>query len=168
MGSAPRFINLSFPLKCKQGAPRIYFGGLKSSAADLKAPAFYVPLSISSRCLLSQLSSIPLFWRKHMYLPIVNRVEVDDVVCFTVLRCSLSLHDIVTAFNVNKDLIRIKLWRNPPWLKVPTLKDFSSGMHLPWTLFGVCSFPKGSETTNLICNKIRLVDPDGRNRWVHV
>ena len=44
-----------------------------------------------------------------MYLPIVNRVEVDDVVCFTVLRCSLSLNDIVTAFNVNKDLIRIKL-----------------------------------------------------------
>ena len=50
-----------------------------------------------------------------MYLPIVNRVEVDDVVCFTVLRCSLSLHDIVTAFNVNKDLIQSvagckKLW----------------------------------------------------------
>ena len=132
--------------------------------ASLLSPKFYSPSppAASSPLLHS------IFCLKHMYLPIVNRVEVDDVVCFTVLRCSLSLHDIVTAFNVNKDLIRIKLWRNPPWLKVPSLKDFPSGMYPPWTIFGVCSFPKGSETTNLICNKIRLVDPDGSNRWAHV
>ena len=110
-------------------------GGL--SSADLKAPAFYVQLSISSRCLLSL--SIPLFWRKHMYLPIVNRVEVDDVVCFTVL--SLSLHDIVRRLPplMNKDLIFISFGailhgsRCPPGF-------FACKNCLG--LYLVCSFPK--------------------------
>ena len=39
MGSAPRFINLSFPLKL-QGAPRIYFVGLNFSAV-LMSDFFY-------------------------------------------------------------------------------------------------------------------------------